>query len=161
MRTFAALIALLFCTSALADDEALRRPNDARRPAYPKGTMIEGPAVAIDGDTILVRSEEHGDVRVRIWGLSAPEMKDWPYGNLARGAMDEILDHDTVAKCIATGDMTYKRPVAKCTVKNLDIAMLMIRAGFAVEYRTFSKGYYLTEETGARKAKRGVWGVLK
>ena len=49
---------------------------------------IEGKALALDGDTILLTKTDGTEVKIRLWAIDAPEMAVWPWGPLARGEMD-------------------------------------------------------------------------
>ena len=154
MRTFAALIALLFCTSALAEDIAARRSNESRKDEFPTEPFT-GKAWALDGDTLQI-----GKVRVRLQGADAPEMKVWPWGPLARGVLDDLIAKAPVVTCNPTGK-SHNRVVARCFVAvggiDLDLSAKMIESGYAVEWRTYTNGRYMPFEKAAREAKRGVW----
>jgi len=47
--------------------------------------------------------------------------------------------------------------VALCQVGGEDLARLMVSAGWAVDYKFFSKGYYTAAEADARTGRRGLW----
>ena len=68
---------LLVCCVALAGQAA------AQDPAAATADVIEGPAVALDGDTLLV-----GGAPVRLFGIDAPDMIA-PLGPHARAKLDE------------------------------------------------------------------------
>lgn len=51
----------------------------------------------------------------------------------------------------------YGRMVAQCKVAGHNLGEAMIREGWAVEYRQFSRGAYAAAEREARSAKRGLW----
>ena len=72
--------------------------------------VISGPAVALDGDTLLVDGG-----KVRLFGIDAPEMRgDWPHGARARAALDDLLAGGAVS-CRVIDTDRHKRPVAICT----------------------------------------------
>jgi len=49
------------------------------------------------------------------------------------------------------------RTVARCFTGDLDVGREMVRAGWAIDYRYFSKGFYAEAEKHAREQKNGVW----
>lgn len=53
--------------------------------------VIKGKSIVLDGDTLLF-----GDTRVRLWGIDAPEMKDWPLGQYARAHLENPVGNSDV-----------------------------------------------------------------
>ncbi len=134
---------------------------------------ISGAAVALDGDTILVAGK-----RVRLWGIDAPEMKDWPLGAHARAALDRLLRSGDGVNCAVIDRDKYKRPVAQCVTRlafffgdtrdRVDLAAAMVGSGRAVVYRRYTAKAnnawlerlaerYDTLEARAVKARHGIW----
>ena len=127
--------------------------------------VIEGKALALDGDTLVVTQADGKAVTVRLWGVDAPEMKVWPWGPVARGALDRILSYTAgQVRCERKGK-SHNRIVAQCFHKaeavGRDIATTLIRNGLAVEWRSFSKGHYSADEDWARTNGRGVWKSIE
>ncbi len=137
--------------------------------------IISGPAVALDGDTLLIWPEPSQDlpkgatlvpVKVRIFGIDAPEMRDWPFGAYARAALDGILQ-DAPANCQIVDRDSHKRPVGIClNFAGTDLGSAMIGRGQAVAYRIFTYAAgapvgvgarYDGVEADARAARRGIW----
>ena len=126
--------------------------------------VIEGKALALDGDTILVTLNDGKAVKVRLGGIDAPEMKAWPWGPQARGVLDEILRTEgPYVRCRPEGK-SHDRIVAECDAGKTSagpfafgVGRAMIRSGFAVEYRIFTKGIYAVDEDRARMERRGIW----
>ena len=50
----------------------------------------------------------------------------------------------------------YKRFVAKCFVKNINLNKYMVQNGWAVAYRYYSDDFIKNEEI-AKKNKAGIW----
>lgn len=166
---------------ALLAGLALATPASADRPAYAAGDTFSGPAMALDGDTIVVRTDGKGTgdspvlnaptealVTVRLFGIDAPEMRGTgAQGALARGVLDIIIG-DRPVICRAVGEQTHGREVATCTSGDEDLAMGMISRGMAWTYRTFlirpddeflaaSGDAMLTLERFARRDRKGIW----
>lgn len=121
---------------------------------------LTGPALVIDGDTIIVAGE-----RLRLHGIDAPELEQtfWYRGRqLACGAMAmaalQTLTVGVELTCrIAEYDM-YGRLIAKCfSPDGVDIGRRLVLAGWALAYRQFSLDYADAEDE-ARQAERGMWG---
>ena len=120
---------------------------------------IIGRASVIDGDTIDV----HGE-RIRIWGIDAPESgqtcqrdkQDWRCGTDAAFALDNMLARRPVT-CRQKDRDRYGRTVATCRVGDVDIGGWMVREGWALDYRRYSKAAYAADEDVARTEQRGMW----
>lgn len=119
---------------------------------------VSGHAVVVDGDTIEVAGE-----RVRLHGIDAPESRqlcsvggnDWRCGESAALALADEADGRTV---VCKGDQRdrYGRIIAVCFAGETDLNAMMVREGFALAYRQYSKDY-VGEEESARVASKGVW----
>lgn len=131
--------------------------------AFEKGDLIEGPATALDGDTLWIKG-----TRVRLWGISAPEMSDWPYGAWARAGLDLVIE-DSVITCSVVDVDRHKRPVAVCknATKKRELGTLLLEVGMAVVYRRFTvepppgleamARLYDESERAAQQQGRGIW----
>jgi endonuclease YncB( thermonuclease family) len=119
-----------------------------------------GRVSVVDGDTFAV-----GEVRVRLFGVDAPEA-----GQPCRGADGRALDcggwvtrqvralyQGAEAHCEALDRDRYDRVVARCTVGGQDVARHMVSEGLAYAYRRYSMDYDL-EEKAALVAGRGIHG---
>jgi micrococcal nuclease len=96
---------------------------------------LTGYASAIDGDTIKI-----GDQRIRLQGVDAPEMSE-PYGPAAREVMGNIVAQG-MTTCRSTGEWSYNRIIATCTVHDLDVAIPLIAGGWALDCPAYSGGRY-------------------
>lgn len=109
-----------------------------------------------DGDTLRC-----GPDRIRLFGVDAPEVRRGqtaaePFAYEARAELVR-LTRGRVACRLVDRDR-YGRIVAKCwSDRTPDINAALIRSGFAVEYRRYSKGLYAAAEDEARRAGRGAW----
>jgi endonuclease YncB( thermonuclease family) len=139
--------------------------------------VVEGRAVAWDGDTLWLEVTEPADlagggIRVRLWGISAPEMRDASEGWPSRMALDLALGFEPGAELptirCAPRDKHKSRLVAVCrTLAGADLALAVVAAGLASEYRTFTRdprdgdqslaATYAAAEREAYDARRGIW----
>ena len=67
--------------------------------------LISGPAVVLDGDTVVVAG-----VHIRLKGVDAPEL-GYPLGDAARQVMVDIIG-DSELTCRLTGERTWRREAA-------------------------------------------------
>jgi endonuclease YncB( thermonuclease family) len=118
---------------------------------------------------LLLKPDWGQPVRVGLWGVHAPDVKDWPWGPRARGALDHILQ--TLGPrivCQPRGKKVKGLTNAQChghtkePPKNrVDIGGAIIETGFAIENRMFFGRYYAVHEQHARKNRRGIWRASK
>jgi endonuclease YncB( thermonuclease family) len=121
--------------------------------------VITGPAAVVDGDTLRV-----GDLRIRLHGIDAPEATQscnaaaggtWACGTQATYALRQLISKQDISCQPMTLDR-YGRTLARCFVGELDIQAEMVRLGLAWAFIKYSSDY-VTEETQAKIAKRGIW----
>ena len=120
--------------------------------------IIEGKAKIIDGDTIHIEKN-----KIRLHGIDAPEIKQtctikkiiWECGFESYQSLKSIISEKEV-RCEIVDIDRYKRFVAKCFVKNINLNKYMVQNGWAVAYRYYSDDFIKNEET-AKKNKVGIW----
>lgn len=159
------LFICIISSSALAKEKGTKPHNDlslscpAEDPLCQDVTQIPkmGPQFetlaferVIDGDTIVASNR-----KIRIWGINAPE-KDHP-GYLAASWLIEGLIKEGSLSCKLVDIDRYKREVMHCLIDGLDIGGMMVKAGMAKDYATYSGGYYKQEQDKAKAEKRGIW----
>ena len=97
---------------------------------------ISGVARVIDGDTIEVSS-----VRIRLWGIDAPELSDRGGGE-AKAFLDGLLLGKTV-RCKPRDKDRYGRIVAMCFfLGDIDVAKMLVLRRHARDWPKYSGGYY-------------------
>ena len=143
MRTLAALLAALMALYAAPVVAGERQ-------------TITGPVRVHDGDTWAFT--------IRPAGIDAPELRQvcekdgrpWKAGREAQRWLRNFLHRKTVT-CTTTGEITYDRMVATCSVDGQDLGEIIVRAGWAYDYIHFSRGKYAAAEADAREHHRGIW----
>ena len=136
-------------------------PKGSDRPAGtgPAIMTVEGTARADDANVLEITKTDGSMVKVRQWGIEAPETKQWPWGPRARGELDRLLNASGgKVKCTSDGSTTRSgNLVARCFAGDTDISATLIVGGYGVEWREVSGGAYTQLEATAQSQKRGVW----
>lgn len=161
-----ALLALAGCEDAgraYRDARALERDvrqvldaiEDLQTPQPANGWL--GRASVIDGDTIELRGE-----RFRLHGIDAPESgqtctrngRAWRCGKEAAFELADRIGRRNVL-CEQRDRDRYGRIVAVCFVDGADLNAWLVRNGWALAYRSYSRDY-VDEEAQARAARAGI-----
>ena len=149
MRTI--IIFLIFSTNILAQE-------------------IIGIPKIVDGDTVYINN-----YKIRLEGIDAPEMKqkckkeklkissiigytfyeDYYCGKHSKESLAAKVKGSKI-KCISFTKDRYKRYLAKCFKGKINLNQWMVRNGYAVAYRRYSKEYILDEDF-AKENKLGLW----
>ena len=113
----------------------------------------------IDGDTIILNSE-----KIRFYGIDTPEIKQTctdNYGHVyscgvrAKLELEKIIGSRKVS-CVKKTKDRYKRSISICYVDENDINSLMVKRGWALAYRKYSKKY-IKDEAIAKLNNAGMW----
>lgn len=118
-----------------------------------------------DGDTVLVAAMGKGNLKVRLYGIDAPETSKpdqagQPYSSQSRRVLQYKVMGKEVRLEIRELDQ-YKRSVAVVRLGGRDINAEMVAEGMAWAYRYYLEGDYASEyirlEELARKQRLGLW----
>lgn len=136
---------------------------------YIGNIAIEPPCIAdhpcalrvVDGDTL-----EIGGLRIRIWGVDAPEKSQtcqgqdggtYQCGRDAAVVMTELTRGQAIT-CVARDHDRYGRTVAVCYTTAGDLGEALIRRGWAVRYARYDRECrYCEAEEAARSQHLGIW----
>jgi len=125
---------------------------------WPRGVSI------VDGDTLDV-----GPWRYRIYGIDTPEPgaicqrsgQPWNVAQASSSALREIMGGGDVACASVYREPFSRWPprwVANCSAAGTpDIGHALVLAGWACDYRKYSKGHFAAVEAEAKAARRGLW----
>jgi endonuclease YncB( thermonuclease family) len=120
---------------------------------------ISGFAVIIDGDTIKILNN-----KIRLYGIDAPEKKqkctkkakEYNCGIVATKALIEKINKNSVKCVVQKNKDRYNRFIGICFVEQENLNKWMVKNGYAVAYRSYSKDY-ITDEEYAKINKLGLW----
>lgn len=139
VRVFA--LALLFAASSFAKE--------------PFGARVIG---ITDGDTLTVLTASKEQVKVRFFGVDAPE-KGQPYSDKAKAVLGDLaFGKDVTVKL--TGKADRQREIGDVVLADgRSVSREMVRSGWAWHAKQFApKDRELAElQMAARTAKRGLW----
>lgn len=128
-------------------------------PVAPLAEEFTGQVVGIqDGDTLTVHREGGVEVRIRLWGIDAPE-RCQAYSNAAKKHLAALAFGQQV-RVLGHGQDRYGRIVAEGILPDgTNINQEMVRAGYAWWFRKYAPDNRLLEqlEMEARNARRGLW----
>lgn len=109
-----------------------------------------------DGDTLAMRCD-NGKLKVRVWGIDAPEMGQSPWGGQSRDRLQDLLSHDAIRVKVVDTDR-YGRTVARLYDNEQDIGLALVRQGQAVVYSQYNNSAdYRKAQEQARRQRLGVW----
>ena len=131
---------------------------------------VSGIPKIVDGDTILINN-----YKFRLEGIDAPEMrqkckkeslkisfiigftfyKDYNCGKVSKEKLKSKIRGSEI-KCIFTTKDRYKRYIATCYKEKTNLNQWMVRNGYAIAYRRYSKKY-VPDEDFAKENKLGLW----
>ena len=131
---------------------------------------ISGIPKVVDGDTVHI-----DNYKLRLEGIDAPEMrqqckkesfkisffigftfyKDYSCGRVSKEKLITKID-TTEIKCISSSKDRYKRYIATCYKGKTNLNQWMVRNGYAIAYRRYSKKY-VPDEDFAKENKLGLW----
>jgi endonuclease YncB( thermonuclease family) len=120
---------------------------------------IRGTPIVTDGDTIKILNK-----RIRFHGVDAPEnkqiciknSKEYSCGQEATKALIKKINGKEAIRKVQSALDRYKRYIGICFSGGNNLNQWMVRNGYAVAYRRYSKDY-IEDENYAKKNKIGLW----
>jgi len=129
--------------------------------------IISGKAITIDGDTIKIKNK-----KIRLHGIDAPEIKqlcqrtflsififsfqeNYKCGEISKKKLEKYVKNNII-KCKVEGIDGYKRILGTCYKNTININSRMVRNGYAVAYKKYSKKY-ISVEREAKREELGLW----
>lgn len=136
------------------------RTTDSSHKSYSVGKRAEIDSVYVvgisDGDTFKALTKDKEQIKCRIYGIDAPEMKQ-AFGDKSKGKLAEKIFNKKVEIVLQSTDV-YKRKVVWVYFKGEDIGLQMIKEGFAWHYKKyFDSEEYAEAQKEASMKKVGLW----
>lgn len=120
--------------------------------------QIQGKVVGVhDGDTITVLTPAKEQVKVRLYGIDAPESK-LAFGARAKQELSGLVFGKAVVVQVEDKDR-YGRIVGPVLADSVDVNLEMVRRGLGWWYRSYAKKdvALARAETEAKNAGLGLW----
>tara|TARA_A100001011_G_C14060683_1_gene736008 strand:- start:311 stop:814 length:504 start_codon:yes stop_codon:yes gene_type:complete len=134
------------------------------------GNEIYGIPKIVDGDTVHINTK-----KIRLEGIDAPEIrqqckkpflkisaiigfqfsKNYSCGVVSKKKLIDKIKNSEI-KCISSSKDRYKRYLATCYKDKINLNKWMVRNGYAVAYKRYSKDYVRDEEY-AKENTHGMW----
>lgn len=116
---------------------------------------LDGKVVGVtDGDTIKILTSERQQIKVRLYGIDAPEKKQ-PYGTAAKRYLSDLIVGKTV-QIEELGKDRYKRVLGIVYLGGKDVNEILVLNGYAWAFTKYSK-IYESQEWQARSNGLGLW----
>lgn len=124
------------------------------------GWAWTGRAVGVaDGDTITVLRDRRDQVKIRLYGIDAPESGQ-PFGKAAKQSLSSMVYGQSVEVEVMDTDR-YGRTVARVFVDGDDVNAAQLRSGYAWLYAQYCKDWVCDDwtelEAKARSSRVGLW----
>jgi endonuclease YncB( thermonuclease family) len=109
----------------------------------------------LDGDSIVVDSDDRKRIKVRLIGIDAPEKEQW-FASQSRQNLIRVLENKAV-KISGKGTDQYGRLLAEVYADNENVNVLQVKTGNAWCYKRCRTKNYNLAEISARKNGVGLW----
>jgi micrococcal nuclease len=142
--------------------------------AAPLRTVTGTVARVLDGDTIQVITPEQTSLRVRLYGIEAPEtpktdhqtgrgnLPGQPYGEESKKALEDKIMGRQIRLDITDIDQ-YKRMVGMLWIGSRNVNLEMLQEGYAEVYFIYLKEPYkrqfLQAQRVAKSSRIGIWSL--
>ena len=128
--------------------------------APPVKGIIAGKVIKVsDGDTLTIKNTDNKLVKIRLYGIDAPEIKQ-DFGPDSKVFLSNNISGRYITVDVLDIDQ-YKRSVGRVFLDDTDINRLMIEDGFAWVYPQYCKIPERTQweefQKNAKADKKGLW----
>ena len=107
-----------------------------------------------DGDTITALTSQKEKIKIRLYGIDAPELKQ-PFGKASKRHLIDLISNNSL-NINEKGKDKYGRTLAILYNGNQDINAQMVIDAYAWAYDKFSKDYVVFQQN-AQSLKKGLW----
>lgn len=112
-----------------------------------------------DGDTFTVVNKDNLQLKIRIWGIDAPE-KGQDYGNKAKQVLSDYIYGKEIVIDVQSRDSWGRYISYVFTPEGKDISLIMLNEGMAWHFTKYdsTEEYHRAEEE-ARAKRIGLWSI--
>lgn len=107
-----------------------------------------------DGDTITVLTQNKESIKVRLYGIDAPETKQ-DFGKASKQYLSSLLA-GRIVEVKSNGQDRYGRVLGIIYLDGADINAKTVEEGYAWAFVKYSK-IYAAQQSKAMKNKAGLW----
>lgn len=107
-----------------------------------------------DGDTITVLTQNKESIKVRLYGIDAPETKQ-DFGKASKQYLSSLIA-GRIVEVKSNGQDRYGRVLGTIYLDNADINAKTVEEGYAWAFVKYSK-IYAAQQSKAIKNKAGLW----
>ena len=107
-----------------------------------------------DGDTITALTSQKEKIKIRLYGIDAPELKQ-PFGKASKRHLIDLISNKSL-NINEKGKDKYGRTLAVLYNGDQNINAQMVIDGYAWAYDKFSKDYVAFQQN-AQSLKKGLW----
>lgn len=121
--------------------------------------IITGKVIKVaDGDTFTILTGGKEQIRIRLYGIDAPESKQ-DYGTKSRHFVNGLI-YGKVVKIENKGIDRYKRVLGIVWIDSINLNEKLLENGLAWHYKHFDKSKrYADLEQHARNKKINIWSM--
>lgn len=110
-----------------------------------------------DGDTFTAINNDNLQLKVRLYGIDAPEKKQ-AFGNKSKEFLSSLIFGKNISIDVQSQDSWGRYIAYAFTPEGRDVSYLMIEAGMAWHFVKYDNtAVYELAEIDAKKAQRGLW----
>ena len=123
---------------------------------------FQGKVVKItDGDTVTVLTADKKQVKIRLFGIDAPETKQ-DYGTKSKQYLSKLI-FGQVVEVEDLGKDLYGRTIGKVHLDDQYINLMLVEAGAAWWYQAYAKNDkdLALAQAKAKKQQLGLWALPK
>ena len=130
--------------------------GERESPLPARGTSLSCKIINIhDGDTVTARCP-NGRLRIRLYGIDAPELGQKPWGEQSCELLRSLLP--AAVRLEVTDIDRYRRVVARLYNGYQDVGLELVRKGGAVVYSQYNNSRaYEVAQLQAKRDRLGVW----
>ena len=110
-----------------------------------------------DGDTFTAINKDNLQLKIRIFGIDAPEKKQ-AYGNKSKEFLSSLIFGKSISIDVQSKDRYGRYLAYVYSPEGKDVSLLMIHEGMAWHFTKYDNNeVYEAAQMVAKKAKRGLW----